>query len=115
MNRRRNCLKRKKNTWIGFYEISKPLWSSDSKFKDKEEKGATRDEMVKLFDQTYSAELLEKTFHTLITAFKPEHKKIAAGQDPNKKKWKFYEKLKFLKEEIDKLKKPQLNVDEREL
>ena len=103
------------NTLIGFYEINKPFWSSDSKFKDKEEKGATRYEMVKLFDHTYSADFLEKTFHTLRTAFIREHKKIAAGQDPNKKKWKFYEKLKFLKEEIDKPKKPQFNVDEREL
>ena len=39
-----------KNTLIGFYEINKLLLSSDSKFKDKEEKVATRDEMVKLFD-----------------------------------------------------------------
>ena len=103
------------NTLIGFYEINKPFWSSDSKFKDKEEKGATRYEMVKLFDHTYSADFLEKTFHTLRTAFIREHKKIAAGQDPNKKKWKFYEKLEFLKEEIDKPKKPQFKVDEREL
>ena len=29
------------NTLIGFYEINKSLWSSDSKFKDKEEKGET--------------------------------------------------------------------------
>ena len=57
-----------KNTLIGFYEINKPFWSSDSKFKDKEENGATRDEIVKLFDQTYSADFLEKTFHTLRTA-----------------------------------------------
>ena len=77
---------------IGFYEINKPLWSSDSKFKDKEEKCATRDEMIKLFDQTYSADFLEKTFHTLRTAFIREHKKIAAGQDPNKKKSKFCKK-----------------------
>ena len=74
---------------IGFYEINKPLWLSDSKFKDKEEKDATRDEMVNLLDQTYSADFLEKTFHTLRTAFIREHKKIAAGQDLNKKKWKF--------------------------
>ena len=79
MNRRRNCLKRKKNTLIGFYEMNKLLWSSDSKFKDKEEKVATRDEMVKLFDQTFSAEFLEKTFHTLRTVFIREHQKIAAG------------------------------------
>ena len=71
--------------------------------------------MVKLFDQTYSADFLEKTFHTVRTAFIQEHKKIAAGQDPNKKKWKFNEKLEFLEEEIDKPKKPQFNVDEREL
>ena len=115
MNRRRNCLKRKKNTLIGFYEISKPLWPSDSKFKDKEGKGPTRKEMVKLFDQTYSADFLEKTFHTFRTAFIREHKKIAAGQDPNRKKWKFYEKLEYLKEEIENSKKPQFNVDEREL
>ena len=87
----------------------------DSKFKDKEQKRATRDEMVKLIDQTYSADFLEKRFHTLRKAFIQKHTKIAAGQDPNKKKWKFYEKLKFLKEEIDKPKKPQFNVDEREL
>ena len=71
--------------------------------------------MVKLFDQTYSADFLEKTFHTLRTAFIREYKKITAGQDPNKKKWKFYEKLEFLKEDIDKPKKPQFNVDEIEL
>ena len=71
--------------------------------------------MVKLIDQTYSADFLEKRFHTLRTAFTWKHTKIAAGQDPNKKKWKFYEKLKFIKEEIDKPKKPQFNVDEREL
>ena len=100
---------------VGFYEINKPLGSSDSKFKDKEEKGATREEMAKLFDQTHSAYFLEKTFHTLRTAFIREHKKIAAGQDPSKKKWKFYEKLEFLKEVIDKPKKPQFNVSEREL
>ena len=68
-----------KNTLIEFYEINKLLLSSDSKFKDKEEKVATRDEMVKLFDQTFSAEFLEKTFHTLRTVFIQEHQKIAAG------------------------------------
>ena len=71
--------------------------------------------MVKLFDQTYSVDSQEKTFHALRTAIIREHKKIAARQDPNKKKQKFYEKLEFLKEEIDKPKKPQFNVDEREL
>ena len=71
-----------KNTFIGFYKVNKP--SSDSKFKDKEEKGVTRDEMVNLFDQTYLADFLEKTFHTLRTAFIREHKKAAAGQDPIK-------------------------------
>ena len=35
--------------------------------------------MVKLFDQTFSAEFLEKTFHTLRTVFIREHQKIAAG------------------------------------
>ena len=58
-----------KNTLNEFYQINKPLWSSDSKFKDKEDKGATRDEMVKLFDRTYSADFLEKTFHALRTTF----------------------------------------------
>ena len=71
--------------------------------------------MVKLFDQTYSADFLGKSFHTPRTAFTREHKKITAGQDPNKEKWKFYETLEFLKEEVHKPKKPQFNVDEREL
>ena len=82
---------------IGFYKINKLLWSSDSKFKDKEEKGAARDKIVKLSDQTYSADFLEKTFHTVRTAFVQEHKEITAGQDPNKKKWKFNKNLNFLK------------------
>ena len=62
-----------KNTLIGFYEVHKLLWSSDSKFKDKEEKSATRDQM-------YSADFLEKTFHILRTAIIQEHKKITAGK-----------------------------------
>ena len=60
-----------KNTWIGFYEVNKLLWSADSKFKDKEKKSATRDQM-------YSADFLEKTFHILRRAIIREHKTIAA-------------------------------------
>ena len=104
-----------KHVLIGFYEVNEPLWSSDSKFKDKEDKTTTKDEMVKLFNHKYSIDLLEKTFHSLRTAFVRECKKVVAGQDPKKKKWKFYENLEFLKKEIDKPKKPQFDVDEREL
>ena len=43
----------KKNTLIVFYEIKKLLWWSDSKFKDKEEKGVTRDKMVKRIQLTF--------------------------------------------------------------
>ena len=43
----------KKNTLIVFYEINKPLWWSDSKFKDKEEKDVTRDKMVKRIQLTF--------------------------------------------------------------
>ena len=89
-----------KNTLIGFYEINKPLWSSDSKFKDKEEKSATRDEMVKLFDQTYWAGFPEKTFHTLRTAFIREHKKIAARQDPIRRNGNFTKNPNFSKKKL---------------
>ena len=82
---------------IGFYDINKLLWSSDSKFKDKEEKCVTRDEMVKLFDQTYSADFLEKTFHTLRTAFIREHKKLLLGKTQIRRNGNFAKNLNFSK------------------
>ena len=82
---------------IGFYKINKPLWSSDSKFKDKEEKGAARDKIVKLFDQTYSADFLEKTFHTVRTAFIQEHKKLLLGKTQIRRNGNLTKNLNFLK------------------
>lgn len=102
-----------KQNLISFYEINKVLWSSDIKYKDKEEKNALRTELENLFDQKYSADFLEKNFHNLRTAFTREYRKIAAGQEP-KRIWRFYQQLEFLKEEIDRPKKPNFDIDERE-
>ena len=38
-----------KQILIAFYEVNNPLWSSEAKFKNKEEKNATKEEMKLLF------------------------------------------------------------------
>ena len=41
------------------------------------------------------------TFHAFRTAFIREHKKKVGGQDPNKKKWKLYDRFQYWKEETE--------------
>ena len=94
-----------KDILIDFFEKYKPLWSSGSQFRDKEEKKSTKEKLVKLFEQKYTVDILKKTFHALWTIFIREHKK---AQVPNKKKWKFYDQLQYSKEEIEKPKKNEI-------
>ena len=45
-----------------FFEKNKPLWSSGSQFRDKEEKKSTEEKLVKLFGKKYTVDILKKTF-----------------------------------------------------
>ena len=54
-----------KDILIDFFEKYKPLWSSGSQFRDKEEKKSTKERLVKLFEQKYTVDILKKTFHAL--------------------------------------------------
>ena len=67
----------KKDILIEVFEKSKPLWSSGSQFRDKEEKDSQK---VNFFDKKYTVSILEKTFHDLRTAFIREHKKNVEGK-----------------------------------
>ena len=101
-----------KTKLILFYKENKELWSSDFRIS-REEKVALKDTLVGLFEQKYTEELLEKTFHALRTAYVREVKKYK-DKSP-KKKWKFYDDLEFLKDEIDKSSKRNVfDVDEKE-
>ena len=104
-----------KEILIDFFEKNKPLWSSGSQFRDKEEKDSTKEKLIKPFDKKYTVDILEKIFHAFRTAFIRKHKEKVGGQDPNNKKWKFYDWLQYLKEEIEKPKKAKFEVEEREL
>ena len=86
---------------IDFFEKNKPLWSSGSQFRDNEEKDSTKEKLVKLFDKKYTVDILEMTFHAFRTAFIREHIKKVGGQDPNKKKWKLYDRFQYWKEETE--------------
>jgi len=69
--------------------------------------------LIGLFEQKYTEELLDKTFHALRTAYVRELRKYK-DKSP-KKKWKFFDDLEFLKDELEK--PPKRNVfavDEKE-
>ena len=51
-----------KDFLIYFFEKNKPLWSSGSQFRDKEEKKSTEEKLVKLFGKKYTVDILKKTF-----------------------------------------------------
>ena len=101
-----------KTKLILFYKVNKELWSSDFR-TSREEKTALKETLVGLFVQKYTEEFLDKTFHALRTAYVREVRKYK-DKSP-KKKWKFYDDLEFLNDEIDKPSKRNVfEVDEKE-
>ena len=92
-----------KTTLINFYKQNKALWSSEVNFRNKEEKSAVKENLVSLFDGRFSEDFLDRNFHVLWTAFSRESKKYK--DKAPKKKWKFFDKLSFLTEELEKAKK----------
>ena len=60
---------KEKHVLIGF------LRDSESSFRNNEEKLATKEDLVKLFDGKYEEKILEKTFHSLRVGFARELRK----------------------------------------
>ena len=102
-----------KTTLINFYKENKAFWSSEVNFRNKEEKSAVKEQLLTLFEGKYSEGFLDKNFHALRTAFSREHKKYKGN--PSKKKWKFYDQLSFLTEELEKEKKVTFDLEEKEI
>ena len=101
-----------KSKLIDFFKVNKALWSSSTNFRDKEEKVNVKKALVDLFDGKFTETFLEKQFHALRTAFNRESKKYKEKEP--KKKWKFFEQLQFLQDEIEKEKRVPFDVEERE-
>ena len=102
-----------KTTLINFYKENKAFWSSEVNFRNKEEKSAVKEQLLTLFEGKYLEGFLDKNFHALRTAFSREHKKYKGN--PSKKKWKFYDQLSFLTEELEKEKKVTFDLEEKEI
>lgn len=103
-----------KNELIKFYNENKSLWSSEVNFRNKEEKAEVKEQLTKVFDGKYTEAFLDKNFHALRTAFIRERKKYQ--QKEPKKKWKFFDQLSFLTEEIDRVeKKVTFDMEEKEM
>ena len=98
---------------INFYKQNKAFQSSEVNFRNKEEKSAVKEDLVSPFDGRFSEDFLDKNFHALRTAFNRESKKYK--DKAPKKKWKFFDKLSFLTEEIEKAdEKVKFDLEERE-
>ena len=103
-----------KTKLINFYKDNKALWSSEVNFRNKEEKSEVKEELTKLFDGKFTEAFLDKNFHALRTAFNRESKKYKEKEP--KKKWKFFDQLSFLTEEIEKVeKKVTFELEEKEM
>ena len=95
------------------YKQNKALWSSEVNFPNKEEKSAVKEDLVSLFGGRFSEDFLDGNFYALRTAFNRESKKYK--DKAPKKKWKFFDKLPFLTEELEKAdEKVKFDLEERE-
>ena len=92
-----------KTTLINFYKQNKALWCSEINFRSKEDKSGVIEDLVSLFDGSLSEDFLDRNFHVLRAAFNRESQKYK--DKAPKKKLKFFDKLSFLKEELEKAEK----------
>ena len=102
-----------KTTLINFSKQNEALWSSEVNFQNMEEKSAVKEDLVSLFDWRFSEDFLDRNFHALRTGFNRQSEK--QKDKAPKKKWKFFDKLFFLTEELEKAeKKVKFDMEERE-
>jgi len=103
-----------KKTLIKFYKENPALWNSnDPYYKNKVQRSLVKIKLTTLFEDKYSEDVLEKTFHSLRTSMLREVKKLDNGIAP-KKTWKFFEDMDFLRGDLNKKKGVQFEADEIE-
>ena len=79
-----------------FYKDNPTLWNAlDQNYRNKAERSALKKRLGELFNDKYSEDLLEKTFHSLRTSMLREHKKIIESENQSSK-WKFYKEMEFI-------------------
>ena len=95
---------RRKSKLIEFYKANPTLWdTSDQYYKNKVKRLLIKKRLVELFEDKFSEEHLEKTFHSLRTSMSREVKKLSSGVTP-KNKWKYFDHMEFLRADLNKKK-----------
>ena len=103
-----------KRNLILFYKENPILWDSNDKYyKNKIQRSLTKVKLASLFDDKYTEEVLEKTFHSLRTSMLREVKKFSTGVVP-KNKWKFFDEMEFIRADLNKKKAVVFEIDEVE-
>lgn len=109
-----------KKTLLAFYQENPPLWDGTNPYyKSKEMREQLKSKLVEQFDNLYSVEQLDKSFHSLRASFLRELKKQSDhGQSQESdipiKKWKFFDDMNFLVQEINR-EKNKTNFNDTEL
>ena len=101
-----------KKVLIKFYKENPALWnSSDPYYKNKVQRSLIKTKLLALFENKYTEDVLEKTFHSLRTSMLREVKKLDNGII-TKKIWKFFDDMEFLRGDLNKKKGVQFEADE---
>ena len=87
--------------------------SSDPYYKSKVQRSLIKTKLLTVFENKYTEDVLEKTFHSLRTSMLREVKKLDNGIIP-KKIWKFFDDMEFLRGDLNKKKGVQFEADELE-
>ena len=103
-----------KKVLIKFYKENPALRnSSDPYYKSKVQRSLIKTKLLTVFENKYTEDVLEKTFHSLRTSMLREVKKLDNGIIP-KKIWKFFDDMEFLRGDLNKKKGVQFEADELE-
>ena len=91
-----------KKVLIKFYKENPALWnSSDPYYKNKVQRSLIKTKLLTVFENKYTEDVLETTFHSLRTSMLREVKNLDNGIIP-KKIWKFFDDMEFLRGDLNK-------------
>ena len=98
----------KKRRLIAFYKENPSLWDSNNLYhKNKERREDLKGSLVDLFENEFTIEKLEASFHSLRSSMLREVKKNIGVEVPSKK-WKFYAEMEFLVADLTKEKSEEI-------
>ena len=73
-SRNKSCLVKKKQLLSTFINRIKAFWSLGVNFWNKEEKSAVKEDLVSLFDERFSEDFLDRSFHALRITFNKDRR-----------------------------------------